>query len=259
MLVVLPAISWKEKILWIKNYLLSFCTLSWYGANLRTTTFFQLTPFRSPLTHPIYFGEVGKLLTSATRTCSPLVDSVSHAMPKKSVITCWAPMAACFGQSASTTNGRPQRSQTANSIDLPWSVQFAEACVRIRQKSSCRCRGLRPPVAYFIGSNGCQWNPRVSNARARSREWSSSFLRQATSKKYAYAGNLRIDKPRTHALITSDSLDLHEKDLETLPPILEIVRSIDQFDSSFRHFSLWPSLAYPATRAVVLTSLGYNL
>ena len=50
----------------------------------------------------------------------------------------------------------------------------------------CTCRGPCISVAYFPGSNGRQWNPRVLHARARSREWSSRLLRQATSKKYAY-------------------------------------------------------------------------
>ena len=63
---------------------------------------------------------------------------------------------------------------------LPWSVQFAVVCVR--ENSSCTCRGPRISVAYFPGSNGRQWNPRVLHARARSREWSSRLLRQATSK-----------------------------------------------------------------------------
>ena len=42
-----------------------------------------------------------------------------------------------------------------------------------------------------------------------------------------------------------------------LPAILEIVRSMDRFDRSFHRFSLWLSLACPATRWVVLTSLTY--
>ena len=56
------------------------------------------------------------------------------------------------------------------------------------------CRGPHISVVYFPGSNGRQWNPWVLHAWARSREWSSRLLRQATSKKYAYAANLRVDK-----------------------------------------------------------------
>ena len=42
----------------------------------KTDHFFKLAPFWSPLTDLIAFGMAGKLLTSATRTCSPFVDSV---------------------------------------------------------------------------------------------------------------------------------------------------------------------------------------
>ena len=138
----------------------------------------------------------GKLLTSATRRCSPFVDSASRTWikPKKSLIGCWAPTATTCGQSP------PSRVQlmagrnghNRHSFGLPWSVQFADICVR--EKSSCTCRGPRISVAYFPDSNVRQWNPRVLHARARSREWSSRLLRQATSKKYAYAANLRVDK-----------------------------------------------------------------
>ena len=44
----------------------------------KTDHFFKLAPFRSPLTDLIDFGIAGKLLTSATRRCSPFVDSVSR-------------------------------------------------------------------------------------------------------------------------------------------------------------------------------------
>ena len=60
----------------------------------KTDHFFKLAPFWSPLTDLIDFGMAGKLLTSATRRCSPFVDSV------KSLIGCWAPTATTFGQSA---------------------------------------------------------------------------------------------------------------------------------------------------------------
>ena len=53
-----------------------------------------------------------------------------------------------------------------------------------------------------------------------------------------------------------DLLDLREKGLGKLPAILEIVRSMDRFDRSFHRFSHWPSLACPATRWIVLTSLS---
>ena len=45
---------------------------------VKTDHFFKLAPFRSPLTDFIDFGIAGKLLTSATRRCSPFVDSLSR-------------------------------------------------------------------------------------------------------------------------------------------------------------------------------------
>ena len=68
----------------------------------KTDHFFKLAPFLSPLPDLIDFGMAGKLLTSATRRCSPFVDSVSRIWikPKKSLIGCWAPTATTFGQSA---------------------------------------------------------------------------------------------------------------------------------------------------------------
>ena len=68
----------------------------------KTDHFFTLVPFWSPLTDLIDFGMAGKVLTSATRWCSPFVDSVSRIWikPKKSLIGCWAPTATTFGQSA---------------------------------------------------------------------------------------------------------------------------------------------------------------
>ena len=68
----------------------------------KTDHFFKLAPFWSPLTDLIDFGMVEKLLTSATRRCSPFVDSVSRTWikPKKSLIGCWARTATTFGQSA---------------------------------------------------------------------------------------------------------------------------------------------------------------
>ena len=44
----------------------------------KTDHFFKLAPFWSPLKDLIDFGMAGKLLTSATRRCSPFVDSVSR-------------------------------------------------------------------------------------------------------------------------------------------------------------------------------------
>ena len=69
----------------------------------KTDHSFKLAPFWSPLTDLIDFGMAGKLLTSATRRCSPFVDSVSRIWikpKKKTLISCWAPTATTFGQSA---------------------------------------------------------------------------------------------------------------------------------------------------------------
>ena len=81
-----------------------------------TDDFLKLEPFRSPLTDLLDFGMAGKLLTSATRRCSRFVDSVSHIWTKvkKWLIIFWGPTVAAFwpiSAVASTTNGRPQRSQ----------------------------------------------------------------------------------------------------------------------------------------------------
>ena len=82
----------------------------------KTDHFFKLAPFWSPLTDLIDFGMVGKLLTSATRWCSPFVDSMSRIWIKPKKITDW--LLGSNGYNlwpistvASTTNGRPQRSQ----------------------------------------------------------------------------------------------------------------------------------------------------
>ena len=192
MLVVLPAISWKEKILWIKNYLLSFCTLSWYGANLRTTTFFQLTPFRSPLTHPIYFGEVGKLLTSATRTCSPLVDSVSHAMPKNPWLLGLQWLHALANQQVQPTVGPNGHNRQFDRPSLVSSV-----CRSVRMYTTkielwvlwaaaprCVLHGLQ---RTSVKPTGFECTGAISRVIVKFS--SSSDLK----KKYAYAGNLRID------------------------------------------------------------------
>ena len=68
----------------------------------KTYHFLKLAPFLSPLTDLIDFGMAGKLLTSATRRCSPFLDSVPRLWlnPKKSLIACWAPTAATFVQSS---------------------------------------------------------------------------------------------------------------------------------------------------------------
>ena len=163
----------------------------------KTDHFFKLAPFRSPLTDLIDFCIAGKPLTSATRRCSPFVDSVSCIWMKPKKITDWLlgsnGCSLLANQRRREYNQRPTATvTTAIWIGLPFSVQFAEVCVR--ENSSCTCGGPRISVAYFPGSNRQQWNPRGLHARARSREWSSRLLRQATLKKYAYAANLRVDK-----------------------------------------------------------------
>ena len=78
--------------------MISYCMVQ----TSKTDHFFKLAPFWSPLTDLIDFGMAGKLLTSATRTCSPFVDTMSRIWlkPKKSLIGCWAPTATTFSQSA---------------------------------------------------------------------------------------------------------------------------------------------------------------
>ena len=159
----------------------------------KTDHFFKLAPFWSPLTDLIDFGMAGKLLTSATRWCSPFVDSVLciWIKPKKSLIGCWAPTATTFGQSAQSrvqlTAGRNGHNCHFERLSLVSSV--------CRSLCTGKIELYVPWAAYFRGV--LPWLQRtavVLHARARSREWLSRLLRQATSKKYAYAANLRVDK-----------------------------------------------------------------
>ena len=70
----------------------------------------------------------GKLLTSATRWCSPFVDSVSRIWIKLkiSLIGCWAPTATTFGQSAPSpaqlTAGRNGHNRHFERLSLVSSV-----------------------------------------------------------------------------------------------------------------------------------------
>ena len=89
----------------------------------KTDHFFKLAPFWSPLTDLIDFGMAGKLLTSATRRCSPFVDSVSRIWIKPKKITDWLLGSNGYNlwpisTAASTTNGRPQRSQPPFRADV---------------------------------------------------------------------------------------------------------------------------------------------
>ena len=153
----------------------------------KTDHFFKLAPFWSPLTDLIDFGMAGKLLTSATRRCSPFVDSVSHIWikPKKSLIGCWAPTATTFGQSAPP---RVQLTANRNGHNRHFERLFLVSSV-CRSLCTGKIELYVSWAAYFRGvlpgSNGRQWHPWVLHARARSREWLSRLLRQATTKKYA--------------------------------------------------------------------------
>ena len=108
----------------------------------RLTTLLKLALFWSPLKDLIGFGMAGKLLTSATRWCSPFVDSVSRnwKKPKKSLIGCWAPMATTFGQSAPSrvqlTAGRnghycPFWAAVLGQFSLRWFVYGKNRAVRV--------------------------------------------------------------------------------------------------------------------------------
>ena len=68
----------------------------------RLTTFLNWRHFRSPLTDLIDFGMAGKLLTSATRRCSPFVDSVLRIWikPKNHWLAVGLQQLQPFGQSA---------------------------------------------------------------------------------------------------------------------------------------------------------------
>ena len=162
----------------------------------KTDHFFKLAPFWSPLMDLIDFGMAGKLLTSATRRCSPFVDSVSliWIKPKKSLIGCWAPTATTFGQSApprvQLTVGRNGHNRHFERLSLVSSVCRSLCTGKIELYVSW--------AAYFRGV--LPWLQRTAvtsvsfACRTRSREWLSRLLRQATSKKYAYAANLCVHK-----------------------------------------------------------------
>ena len=115
----------------------------------KTDHFFKLAPFWSPLTDLIDFGMAGKLLTSATRWCSPFVDSVSRIWikPKKSLIGCWAPTATTFGQSApprvQQTAGRNGHNRHFERMSLVSSVCRSLCTGKIKVYVSW--------VAYFRG------------------------------------------------------------------------------------------------------------
>ena len=115
----------------------------------KTDHFFKLAPFWSPLTDLIDFGMAGKLLTSATRWCSPYVDSVSRIWikPKKSLIGCWAPTATTFGQSApprvQQTAGRNGHNRHFERMSLVSSVCRSLCTGKIKLYVSW--------VAYFRG------------------------------------------------------------------------------------------------------------
>ena len=162
----------------------------------KTDHFFKLAPFWSPLTDFIDFGMAGKLLTSATRWCFPFVDSVSRIWikPKKSLIGCWAPTATTFGQSAPSrvqlTADRNGHNRHFEQLSLVSSVcrSLCTGKIELYVSWAAYFRGVLPWLQRMAV------NPWVLHARARSREWLSRLLRQATSKKYAYAANLRLDK-----------------------------------------------------------------
>ena len=162
----------------------------------KTDHFFKLAPFWSPLTDLIDFDMAGKLLTSATRRCSPFVDSVSRIWikPKKSLIGCWAPTATTFVQSApprvQLTAGRNGHNRHFERPSLVSSVcrSLCTGKIELYVSWAAYFRGVLPWLQRTT------MKPAVLHARARSREWSSRLLRQATSKKYAYAANLRVDK-----------------------------------------------------------------
>ena len=115
----------------------------------KTDHFFKLAPFWSPLTDLVDFGMAGKLLTSATRWCSPYVDSVSRIWikPKKSLIGCWAPTATTFGQSApprvQQTAGRNGHNRHFERMSLVSSVCRSLCTGKIKLYVSW--------VAYFRG------------------------------------------------------------------------------------------------------------
>ena len=141
----------------------------------KTDHFFKLAPFCSPLTDLIDFGMAGKLLTSATRWCSPFVDSVSRIWikPKKSLIGCWAPTATTFGQSAPSpvqlTTGRNGHNRHFERLSLVSSVCRSLCTGKIELYSAITTKSkifdplfLDDPVGwllqFFIGRKNMYYN-----------------------------------------------------------------------------------------------------
>ena len=112
----------------------------------KTDHFFKLAPFWFPLTDLIDFGMAGKLLISATRWCSPFVDSVPRIWikPNKSLIGCWGPTATTFGQSAPSpvqlTAGRNGHNRHFERLSLVSSVCGSLCTGKIELYVSCMGR-----------------------------------------------------------------------------------------------------------------------
>ena len=162
----------------------------------KTYHFLKLAPFRSPLTGLIDFGMAGKLLTSATRRCSPFLDSVPRLWlnPKKSLIACWAPTAATFVQSSPSwvqlTAGHNCRNRHFDRPSLV-SLVCRSVCTRKIELyllwAAC-FRGVLPWLQRTtVKSAGFSCTGTIS--RVIVKVTSSSNL-----EKYACAANLRVDK-----------------------------------------------------------------
>ena len=138
----------------------------------------------------------GKLLTSATRRCSPFVDSVSRIWikPKKSLIGCWAPTATTFGQSApprvQLTAGRNSHNRHFERPSLVSSVCRSLCTGKIELHVSW--------AAYFRGVLPWLQRTTMKPAGFACTGTISRVIVKVTSssdlEKYAYAANLRVDK-----------------------------------------------------------------
>ena len=150
-----------------------------------------------------------------------------------------------------------------NSAELCAEFEPAPQCARLTM-SARKTSGWAFGQNYQVMSSGDQYSCIQSWTTKKRRKPFTNFpfvavLAVSRSRlSVATATRSSSEGPRTQALITSIRvLDLREEGLGKLPAILEIVRSMDRFDRSFHRFSLWLSLACPATRWVVLTSLTY--
>ena len=141
----------------------------------------------------------GKLLTSATRRCSPFVYSVSRiwTKPKKSLISCLAPTAATFGQSA-PSEVQPTAGRNGHNRHFVRSSLVSSVC---RSLWTRKIELYGSWDVYFRGI--FPWLERTAVKPAGFAHVAMGVISRVIVKvtsssedleKYAYAANLRVDR-----------------------------------------------------------------